>query len=134
MHYLFCGHLLNIKWISTLCQFGSSEMVASFTDSRVGRSNVNCVLQSRVKSCPFLRPTSPFVRRENYRVVTANVWTRSSFVTASPTARTSPTRTPAVSNVITFACCDRATCIYLSARQFQINNCRCIFAQNIISK
>lgn len=65
--------------------------------TNVARFNGDCVLQSRVRSCPSSRPTNPFARRENCRAVTANASTRNSSVMASPTARTSPTRTPAVS-------------------------------------
>lgn len=68
-----------------------------FADEHLTWSNGDCVLQSRVRSCPSSRPTNPFARRENYRVVTASASTRSSSVMASPTARTSLTRTPAVS-------------------------------------
>lgn len=92
----FYGHPVDIQWIPMLHQLGSSQVAVTLRTS-IQHSNGNCVLQSRVRSCPSSRPTNLFAQKENCRAVTASASRKSSSVMASPTARTSPTRTPAVS-------------------------------------
>lgn len=110
-----------------LCCVGSVIQLEANSRTSVRHTNGDCVLQSRVRSCPSSRPTNPFAQKENCRAVTASASTRSCSVTASPTARTSPTRTHAVSVAMYYTrpYWDRVTdMLTLSDRGFWLKTCR----------
>lgn len=58
--------------------------------------NMSC-LQNQERSCPFLKRTSPFARKENCPAETVNVSRKTCSVTESRTARMNQTKTHAVS-------------------------------------
>lgn len=53
--------------------------------------------QNQEKPCRISKQTNRSAQRTNYNAATVNVWTRNCFVTIDRTARTSPTKTRAVS-------------------------------------